>query len=185
MKIPVTVIKAYPKKNNETAYPVLNSEIADNDIWISIPAEISKTSVCYEIKEIADNTDITKQAEIIKNKPWIRIPKEALNKNPGLHIYQLSFTSDIIRNTDNSFANFNYYFGYIIQTKNVEKSYIYMRHDGTDLTGGNTNSGTSGTLGNSSSGNNSASGNSGNNSESNNENSGAQNTDKGQSIPLK
>ena len=57
----------------------------------------------------------------VPDKPWVDISKSILDVTAGSHLYRLSFI-DIYTNDI-----FFVYFSYIIQDKDVEKPYLYMK----------------------------------------------------------
>lgn len=99
-------------------------EVSDT-VHIHIPEDVSTRGELFAISELLPDThdmDFPQEGIVrVPDKPWVDISKSVLDVTSGSHLYRLSFI-DIYTNDI-----FFVYFSYIIQDKDVEKPYIYMK----------------------------------------------------------
>lgn len=112
--------------NEATAqFQVLSIFEVSDTVHIHIPEDVSVRAELIGISELLPNTHEMEfpQPGIVRvpDRPWVDIDKTKLDISVGSHLYKLSFI-DIYTNDI-----FSVYFSYIIQDKDVEKPYIYMK----------------------------------------------------------
>lgn len=104
---------------------VINLHEFEYYLWVGIPHPMSLQFSFVSLRKIisttsSDSEDITDSSERISCRPWIRVLTSALDKTPGLHVYEIElvnkFTNDVAK----------LYFNYIVQDDDPPKPYNYM-----------------------------------------------------------
>ena len=102
---------------------VINDDRFGHCLYVKLPSDILHNFSIYEITEVDTDDYLDIRFNTKCDKPWLEIDKTYLNTNPGYHSYQIGLVNKLTDDTA------TLYFGYIIQSNNPDKPYIYMNRD--------------------------------------------------------
>ena len=112
--------------------PVISIHQIEYTTWLHIPRCDSAQLVLFDVRKIAPNELIMCTCHGFErdgHRPWFEVVTDIFfDLSPGFHAYRFSFenhtTSEVV----------SLFFGYTIQTSEVDKPYIYMRRRPKELT---------------------------------------------------
>lgn len=100
---------------------VFNKQVvAGHNLWISLPEDISSVCQVEVISELGDTKKDIDMSIIYREGSLIKIPEHAVNRELGLHQFEISLKNIITG--DQMYC----YFQYHIQDDNPDAPYIYM-----------------------------------------------------------
>ena len=94
--------------------------VAGHNLWISLPEDISSVCQLEVISELGDTKKDIDMSIIYREGSLIKIPEYAVNRELGLHQFEISLKNIITG--DMMYC----YFQYHIQDDNPDAPYIYM-----------------------------------------------------------
>lgn len=94
--------------------------VAGHNLWISIPQDIACICEIDSIAELSESREEIDISAIYREGSLIRIPQNIVNRELGLHQFEISLKNVITG--DNMYC----YFQYHIQDDNPDAPYIYM-----------------------------------------------------------
>ena len=116
-----------PYKESVANIKYINSSLFSIPLWLEMPKDIAKDLTLEQVKELGiEPIDIP--ASFIKRngiKPWLVIDMTFINLTPGFHMLQFVFYNNLLD------VYQSYYFSYMVQVDNPDKSYIYMERKDT------------------------------------------------------
>lgn len=119
-------IKACPFKDVYMNSKMFNCSQLNYTLFVELPKDMACTLEPIELRETAvkDSEDIITSCNWICGRYWLDVKFDAMNKNPGYHLYRITFIDRISNLTS------YLYFAYTVQADLPEKPYVYMDQNG-------------------------------------------------------
>lgn len=122
-EFPAFRLNAVPHHDIASASKVFSLQEFEYYLFVKVDEKFAKVYELYQVDEIVDGAEFICNCHLWEHepyRPWYKFTSHKLNRDPGYHIYRLSFVNTYNNDTC------QLYIAYVVQSNNPEKPYMYM-----------------------------------------------------------